>query len=249
MPFYKRKVAMFEALNNPYLVTISKAQAPDDNNLNIIGNVYNGLEMKHYPFSAKSRGYLLFVGTLQRKKGPHVAIKVAKRLGLPLILAAKLDPKHKTFFNEKIKPELGGNIRWIGEVTEEYRNKLMSHAMALLSPVLWEEPFGLTLIEAMSTGCPVISYKRGSTPEIIQHGKTGFIVTSLQDMANIVAKIPKIDRTYCREYSLANFSAQHMTQEYENIYKKVIEEQRLKDERMKKESTVIKRNTVIAGNG
>ncbi len=213
---------LFETLNRPYIVTISKAQGQAVPGLNHAGTVYNGLNMKNYPFSREHDGYLLFVGRISMEKGVHRAIEVAQFLDLPLIIAAKLDPADKAYYKEYIEPRLSEQIQWIGEVDEQERNHLMSRAMAFLHPITWPEPFGLVMIEAMACGCPVIGMNLGSVPEIIKHGKTGFVANNINEMIEYVGMIDKIDRDKCRRYSLANFGVQKMTDGYEAIYNKIL---------------------------
>lgn len=204
-------------------VSISKAQAKPAPNLNWVGNVYNGLPMKDFPFSATHDGYLLYCGRLSMEKGAHIAINVAQSLNLPLIMAAKLDFLDMPFFQEYIGHRLSSDIRWVGEVDDIERNRLMSKARCLLHPITWPEPFGLTMIEAMACGCPVIAINKGSIPEVIKNKKTGFVVENDEEMADAVDKIKNIDRKFCREYALENFSAERMTSDYEKIYEKLLQ--------------------------
>lgn len=222
---------LYKEFKRPYQVAISKSlQAAQPPELNYAGVVYNGLSMEHYPFKEEPGKYLLFVGRICREKGTHLAIKVAKRLNLPLIIAAKIEQveQDKRYYRELIKPELGGDITWIGEVDEAKRNELMAGALCLLHPITWPEPFGLTLIETMACGTPVVAFRKGSIPEIIEHGKTGFVVDKLNQMVGAVQQLGTIDRAYCREYALKTFNAQTMTDGYEAIYKKVIMDSQLK---------------------
>ncbi len=213
---------IFSTLRKPYLITISKSQSQTAPNLNYIGTVYNGLNMEIYPFSETHDGYLLFVGRISIEKGVHIAIEAAQILDMPLIIAAKLDAIDKPYFHEYVEPWLSRQIRWIGEVNEQTRNRLMSKAAALLHPATWREPFGLTLVEAMACGCPVLAFNRGSAPEIIQNGKTGFVVQDLDEMLMAFDNLGTIDRAYCRRYALGNFNAQKMADGYEKIYQKIL---------------------------
>ncbi len=133
-----------------------------------------------------------------------------------------MDPVQKKYFNTYIAPRLSDQIRWVGEVDETQRNKLMSEALCLLHPVTWPEPFGLAMIEAMSCGCPVVAFNKGSIPEIVEHGKSGFVVTTTSEMIKAIKHIVKIDRYYCRAYALKKFTAERMVDEYENIYYKIL---------------------------
>lgn len=213
---------LYRSLRNPYLVSISNSQTEPAPDLHWAGNVYNGLSMERYPFSAEHDGYLLFVGRIAMEKGVHFAIQVAQDLDVPLIIAAKLDKVDKPYFKEYIEEHLSERIQWIGEVDEEERNKLMSRAMAFLHPVTWREPFGLTLIESMACGTPVVAFDLGAIPEVIVDGRTGFVVHTVEEMFDAVSMIDTIDRAECRRHALQNFSAHKMADGYEEIYQKIL---------------------------
>lgn len=224
--FSQEMQELFSTLTRPNIVTISQKQAQlGPKKLNHAGTVYNGLDMEDYPFSNQHNGYLLFVGRITIEKGVHHAIKAAEMLDLPLIIAAKLEQNFQPdveYFNKFVKPKLSKKIKWIGEVDENKRNELMSKALCMLHPVTWPEPFGLTLIESMACGCPVVAFNLGSIPEIIDNGRTGFIVSDVKGIISAISKINKISRADCRSHALAKFSAKTMTDNYEKIYYKVL---------------------------
>ncbi|SRR5258708_8207100 len=226
-PFLEEVHELYTTLTNPNIVTISQKQAQmAPNGINHAGTIYHGLNMNHYPFSQKHDGYLLFVGRITLEKGVHFAIEVARKLGLSLIIAAKLEEGFEAdvaYFKRCVKPYLTDKIRWIGETNEEERNKLMSKAMAFLHPVTWPEPFGLTLIESMACGTPVIAMDQGSIPEIIQNGKTGFVVQTVDEMVESVKKVDTISRWYCRQYALERFSGRRMAQQYVQLYSQILQ--------------------------
>jgi glycosyltransferase involved in cell wall biosynthesis len=213
---------LFQKLSRVHAVSISKAQGKAFPKKIHMGTVYHGLHLQEFPFSATHDGYLLFVGRISLDKGTHHAIKVAQLLDLPLIIAAKLDKHDLTYFHEYVAPYLSDTIQYIGEVDEARRNDLMSKAMCLLHPITFSEPFGLTLIEAMACGCPVIAIARGSIPELVKNRKTGYVVRDVQEMIEAVKRVPRISREQCREYSLTNFSADRMIDEYVAIYNKIL---------------------------
>lgn len=213
---------IFQMLKKPHIVTISQAQARYAPGINHAGTVHNGLNMEHYPFSDTHENYLLYVGRIALEKGVHYAIETAIHLDLRLIIAAKLEPMDRPYFQEYIEPFLSETIEWIGEVDEEERNRLMSKAMCFLHPVTWHEPFGLTLIEAMACGCPVVAFAKGSIPEIVVHGKTGFVVSTVEEMIDAVERINIIERRECREHVLKNFNAEKMAEGYEEIYRTIL---------------------------
>ncbi|MCR4324060.1 MAG: glycosyltransferase family 4 protein [Candidatus Curtissbacteria bacterium] len=207
----------------PY-VSISRAQRVNGPPLKWVANIYHGIDVKKFPFGPKPKDYLLFVGRMSLEKGAHIAIDIANAVGKELIMAAKLDKIDFDYFNKYVAPRLSSsNVRWLGEVEENERNKLMSEALCLLHPVTWREPFGLTLIEAMATGCPVIAYKRGSIPEIIVNKKTGFIVEKEKEMIKAIRNVKSIKRRDCRSHVEKKFSIKKMVDSYENLYTKLVE--------------------------
>jgi glycosyltransferase involved in cell wall biosynthesis len=171
---------------------------------------------------------MLYVGRLSQEKGVHYAIEVARYLGIKLILAATLHDADRSYFEECIKPRLNDKIEWIGEVNQDLRNKLMAGARCFIHAATYQEPFGLTLIEAMATGCPVVAFNAGSIPEIIEHGKTGYVVNNLDQMIEAVQQIDTIDRAYCRERVLTNFNAAQMADGYERLFRKSLAAKYLK---------------------
>jgi glycosyltransferase involved in cell wall biosynthesis len=221
-PFTPEMRRSFRTLRKPYIATISKSQGAPAPDLHHAGTVYNGLPMNDYPFSATHDGYLLFVGRICMEKGTHLAIEVAQQLDLPLIIAAKLEPVDRMYFREYVEPYLSDQIKWIGEVTTEERNNLMSRALCFLHPITWPEPFGLTLIEAMACGCPVIAFDKGSIPEIVRDGETGFVVRDIEGMLDAIEDIEEIDREHCRDYSRGAFNEKVMADGYEEVYRKIL---------------------------
>jgi glycosyltransferase involved in cell wall biosynthesis len=220
-PFTVENRRLFQTLRNPGIVSISNAQAFPAPNINHLGTVYNGLALSDSPFGEVADDYLLFVGRISMEKGVHLAIEVAQELDKRLIIAAKVENVDRPYFKEYVEPWLSERIEWIGEVDEEKRNELMSKALCFLHPVTWREPFGLTLIEAMACGCPVVAMNRGSIPEVIQNGVTGYVVEDVEGMIAAVEGIGNIDRKACRDHALANFSVEKMADGYEAIYEKL----------------------------
>ena len=221
--FNAQNKKLFQSMQGPHIVTISESQMYSLPSLNHAGTVYNGLPMEHYPFGAEMGEYLLFVGRISMEKGTHIAIDVAQQLDLPLVIAAKVDDHDIGYFKEYVEPRLSDRIQWIGEVNEEERNKLMMNARCFLHPITWREPFGLVLIEALATGCPVVAFDKGSIPEIIDTGVTGYVVQDLDTMIEAVENIGAIDRAECRKRALNNFSAKRMADGYEAVYRKILE--------------------------
>src|SRR3989344_6083607 len=226
-PFTPENKKLYQSLKKPNVVTISKEQF-SVSDINHAGTVYNGLPMEHYPFGKTPGKYLLFVGRISMEKGVHFAIEAAEVLDLPLIIAAKLETVDVPYFREYVEPRLSEHIRWVGQVDESERNKLMSEALCFLHPVTWPEPFGLAMIEAMACGCPVIAFNLGSIPEIVAHSKTGFVVSTTLEMSKAVKNIKQINRLECRKYSLENFSGERMVDNYEKIYYQIVNQNNVK---------------------
>lgn len=220
---------LFQECQNVNYVAISEAQRRDYPEIPIADVIHNGLELDKLPFGEypSSDGYLLYVGRITPIKGTHTAIKVAKELGMPLVIAAMLDESSRyvmDYYEAEVKPHLDGNqVRYIGEVTEEERNELMANATAMVHPVAWPEPFGLTLIESMACGCPVVAFDQGSIPELVKPGTSGFITQDVDGMIAAVRKIASIDRRKCREYALENFNADKMVDKYENLLYRIVD--------------------------
>lgn len=214
---------IYAYLYEQFLVPISESQKKTAPGLGYTEVVYNGLDFTGYPFTQSYQDYLLYVGRIAPQKGVHFAIETAQKTNLPLIIAAKYEEAlHKDYFANKIKPHLKGKIQWVGEVNEKIRNELFSHALASLHPVTWPEPFGLTLIEAMRCGSPVIAFNKGSIPEVVKNNKTGYVVNSVDEMVSAVAKLHKIDRRNCYQHAVKHFTAKQMTDGYEAIYNRAI---------------------------
>lgn len=221
--FSRENRKLFQTLRGAHVVTISNSQVYAAPGMNHAGTVYNGLPMDDYPFDDTPENYLLYVGRISLEKGVHFAIDVAQALDMPLIIAAKLEPHDEPYYRQYIQPMLSERIQWIGEVNADERNKLMTKAKCFLHPLTWREPFGLTLIEAMACGCPVVAFDKGSIPEVIKTGVTGHVVQDLESMIDAVDAIGEIDRAACRAHVLENFNERKMADGYEAVYTKILE--------------------------
>ncbi|HKP46618.1 MAG TPA: glycosyltransferase family 4 protein [Pyrinomonadaceae bacterium] len=167
---------------------------------------------------------LVFLGRLERCKGAHSAIAVARRLNRRLIIAGNISnlPEEKLYFQQEIKPNIDGElISYIGPVNNEQKNRLLGEAAAMLLPIEWEEPFPIVLPESMLCGTPVIAFRRGGVPEGIDHGRTGFVCDNQVEMAELVLRLNEIDRRACRQEAEARYSAEAITDCYENLYREV----------------------------
>lgn len=189
------------------------------------GAVYNGIDVKSFPFRANKEDHLLFLSRIAPEKGTHLAIEVARKLGIPLLIAGKVDRVDREYFRTQVEPLVDGDkVRYVGEVTREETKRLMAEARALLMPIVWEEPFGLVMVEAMAAGTPVVAFRRGAAPELIADGETGFLVPSgdVDAMAAAVQRVASIDPIRCRQHVQANFDVSQMVDNYVATYKRLL---------------------------
>ena len=201
------------------VVSISNAQRTPLPQANWAGTVYHGIPKDLYSLHDRPGSYLAFLGRISPEKCPDHAIEVAKRVGMPLRIAAKVDPADHAYFKEKIERLLDHPlVEYVGEINDAEKNDFLGEAAALLCPYDWPEPFGLVLIEAMACGTPVLAYRQGSIPEIIDHGVTGYICDNVGEMAQTIAGLSLIDRRRCREIFEKRFTVERMVRDYLAIY-------------------------------
>jgi glycosyltransferase involved in cell wall biosynthesis len=184
--------------------------------------VYNGIDIKKFPFGEKPKNFFLWAGRISPAKGTHTAVEIAEKLGLNLLIGGQLQPMYKDYFEKKIKPRLSRKIKYIGELTQKQLAKLYKEAKALIYPIEWEEPFGLVVVESMACGTPVIAFERGSMMEVIKNGKTGFVVKDAKGAIQAVRKINGIKRADCRRWVEENFTIEKMVSNYEKVYNEII---------------------------
>jgi glycosyltransferase involved in cell wall biosynthesis len=207
-------------------VSISDSQRRNDLGLNYVATVYNGIDPATYEFHAQPDNppYLAFLGRISPEKGPQLAIEIAKRTGWHLKIAGKVDRADREFYEKEVKPLIDGEqIVYLGEANHAQKSVIMGGAVATLCPLTWEEPFGLVMPESMVCGTPVIAIARGSAPELIVDGKTGFLCKDLEECVKAVDRVSEIDRRACREHVEKNFSALRMVSGYEAVYRKLLE--------------------------
>ena len=206
----------------PY-VSISKAQRQIK--LNYVATVYNGIETNDYPFVAQPQEpqYLAFLGRFSPEKGPQQAIAIAKQTGWRLKMAGKVDTADSRFFQQEILPHIDGQqIEYLGEINHAQKAELLGNAAVTLFPINWQEPFGLVMIESMATGTPVIAINLGSVSEVIVQGETGFCCQNYEEMATMIPAALALNRQACRQHIENNFSVNQMVNEYEAVYKQII---------------------------
>lgn len=189
--------------------------------LDYIATVYNGIDKDQFTLNENQRDYLLYFGRIHPDKGTWEAIQIAKKAKMKLIISGIVQDER--YFKEKIEPDLNtDDILFIGSSGPEKRNKLMGEALALLHPINFNEPFGLSVAEAMFCGTPVIAFNRGSMPELIEDGKTGFLVYTVDEAVDKIHETEGISRAYCREWAERHFSKEMMVENYISVYKKIL---------------------------
>ena len=206
------------------LVSISDAQRRPVQDLALAwaGTVHHGLPLDTYPVGSGRGGYLAFLGRISPEKRPDLAIRAARRAGLPLRIAAKVDAVDRAYFEQEIEPLLADPlVEYVGEIGDAEKPAFLGEAAALLFPIDWPEPFGLVMIEALACGTPVIARRCGSVPEVIAPGCTGFIADTVDDLAQAIRRLDRIDRAACRRDAEARFSVARMADGYESVYERL----------------------------
>jgi glycosyltransferase involved in cell wall biosynthesis len=221
--------AFYSVFGELPLVAISNDQRNYLQNVNWVGTVHHGLPRNLLPFVRKpSGGYLAFLGRISPEKRPDLAIEIAVRAGMTLKIAAKIDRVDRAYWEEKIKPmvDANANVEFIGEINEAEKGKFLGDAYATLFPIDWPEPFGLVIIESMACGTPVIAFPRGSVPEILETGVSGFIVDSVEQAVAAVERVMTLDRAQVRAAFERRFTVERMTRDYLRIYRSILADRR-----------------------
>jgi len=230
----KDRIWVYKKLNSK-LVSISFNQRKPAKDLNYVANIYNGININSFSFNPRPKNYFCWVGELSPRKGIYEVIDIARRTKINLILAGRIPPpeqkKDYFFFKKHIEKKLNkNNIKYVGELNEKKLKNVYKNAIAFLYPLQWEEPFGLTVIESMACGTPVIAFKRGSMEEVIENKKTGFVIppfkkkmVNYKEFIEAIKKVNKISRKDCRKWVEERFSKERMVSDYEKLYYKVLE--------------------------
>jgi glycosyltransferase involved in cell wall biosynthesis len=209
-------------------ISFSLAQRKATPELNWIGNVYHGVDTNIFSFNQKPEDYFLFLGRITEEKGVHLAIEAAQKAGVKLLIAGRSYPT-EGYWHEKIEKHIDGkNIRYVGEADFKTKIELYKNAKAVLFPTQYDEVFGLVMIEAMACGTPIIGWDKGSVSEIINHGKTGFVIKSVPEMIKAITVIDAISREETRKRAEMYFSIKKMVEGYTKIYTRIIEEKKYK---------------------
>ncbi len=213
-------LAVYKRYNSTgYYVSISNADRSPE--LNYLTTVYNGINSNEFTYRPVPDDYLLFFGRIHHDKGVYESIQIAKQSGRKLIISGLIQDKH--YFDQKVKPFINdNNIIYVGNSGPVERDKLLGGAFALLHPVNFDEPFGLSVAEAMFCGTPVIAFNRGSMPELVLNGKTGYLVNTVEEAIEAMGKVSSINREYCRQWAQSQFSREVMVDKYLEVYQKIL---------------------------
>jgi glycosyltransferase involved in cell wall biosynthesis len=213
---------LFREFNEMNLVSISDAQRKPMRWANWVATVHHGIPMRSFTPREQLGGYLAFLGRISPEKGVAQAIEIATRAEMPIRIAAKIDAADREYFEAEIRKLFDHPlVEFIGEIGEKEKSAFLGNARALLFPIDWPEPFGLVMIEAMACGTPVIAYRRGSVPEIVVEGVTGFLVDGLADAVRAVQRAGKFDRGICRRVAEQRFGVERMCRDYLSAYERM----------------------------
>jgi glycosyltransferase involved in cell wall biosynthesis len=206
------------------LVSISDDQRTPLPDASWCGTVYHGLPADSFRFYPDEGSYLVYLGRLSPEKRVDRAIDIAKRVGMPLKIAAKIYPEERDYYHETLEPLIAKTpcVEYVGEIGHAEKNELLGKAAALIFPIAWPEPFGLVMIEAMACGTPVIAWRRGSVPEVVDDGVTGFIVESIEAAVDAVGRLDQLSRAQCRAVFERRFDAARMARDYVEVYERVM---------------------------
>jgi len=214
---------VYETFADVPVVSISDAQRAPLPQANYVATVHHGIPERLLPPGFGRAGYLAFLGRISPEKAPDAAIRIAYAAGMPIKIAAKVDQVDEAYFAERIEPLLGQpHVEFVGEIGEERKAEFLGEAAALLFPIAWREPFGLAMIEAMACGTPVIAFRNGSVPEVVEDGVTGFIVGGETEAVAATKRLNRLDRARIRRVFERRFTACRMAEDYLRIYRELV---------------------------
>jgi glycosyltransferase involved in cell wall biosynthesis len=214
----------FGAVSPPvHLIAISQAQAADNEELSYAGIVHNGVDLALHPWRKEKDDFVVFLGRSNREKGPELAVEVAKRAGVPLVMMVKRSEDHeRAHWEREVEPRLTGTEEIIFDAPHDQKVELLGRARASLVPIQWPEPFGLVMIESMACGTPVIAMPRGAAPEVVVDGVTGILAPTVDDMVAAIAHVDELSPSACREHVAEHFSGEAMVASTERVLEQVV---------------------------
>lgn len=226
-------VTTIHGFSSPKILPVYKAYNPDNfyvsisesdrsPELDYMTTVYHGIDLDLFSFNSEPGDYLLYFGRIHPDKGTYAAIQIARRFGMKLIIAGII--QDESYYNTQVLPYIDeAHITYVGSVGPDLRNELLRGAFALLHPIYFNEPFGLSVVESMACGTPVIAFNRGSMPEVIKEGQTGFLVNNIDEAVDKLKAIPGLERSECRRWVQERFSKERMVSDYISVYDTIIE--------------------------
>ncbi len=222
-PFNADLIGLYRALSRRLpVVAISRHQASTASGVPIAAVIHHGVGVADFPVGGGGGGYALFLGRMHPGKAPHVAAHIARRAGLPLRIAAKMrEPEERAYFDAMVRPLLGGEVTYVGEVDRRTKLELLAGADCLLNPIAWPEPFGMVMIEALACGTPVLATPWGAAPEIVEDGAVGFVRSTEAGLVQAIGRVHEIDRATCRSHVEENFSVESMVAKHVELYERV----------------------------
>ena len=204
------------------LVAISENQRRSAADLNWVGTVHNAIDVSTFPFRDRKDDYVLFLGRFHETKGPHLAIDAARAAGVRIVLAGKCaEQPEQEFYEAEIAPRLGPDAEYVGDADSEEKRRLLAGARCLVFPILWDEPFGMVMVEAMACGTPVVAFPNGSVPEVVVDGRTGIVVEREAELAGAIERARGLDPADCRRHAEESFGIEAMAAGYEEVYRAV----------------------------
>ena len=220
-PFSRTMNAVYgAAVPRVGLVAISHSHAASTH-LPVDAVVHHGINVDDYPFGAGDGGYVALLGRMAANKGVHRAIAVAKTAGVRLKIAAKMrEPHEHAYFDEFVRPHLGDDVIYLGEVDADGKREVLASATALLNPISWREPFGMAMLESLACGTPVVGSPQGAAPEIVEHGVTGYLGDSDAELINGLLSLDRLDRKVCRDHARERFSVERMVEGYVEVFER-----------------------------
>jgi glycosyltransferase involved in cell wall biosynthesis len=205
-----------------HLVAISEYQRSRAPELPWAGVVHNAIPVDEYPLRTDKEDFCLFLGRINGEKAPDLAIEAARAAGRRIVLAAKCsEPDERRYFDERVRPLLGEDAEWLGTAGTEEKKDLLARAACLVFPIQWEEPFGLVMVEAMACGTPVVALRRGSVPEVVADGVSGFVRDRLEELPEAIERVGELDPAACRRQVAGRFDVPTMADGYERVYRRL----------------------------
>ncbi|HEY5153966.1 MAG TPA: glycosyltransferase, partial [Acidimicrobiales bacterium] len=223
-PFDHELLSLYRAISPRVpIIAISHDQACRAGDVPIAAVIHHGLDLEVFPVGRGDGGYFMYLGRMAEAKGARRAALVARRAGVPLMIAAKMrEPAERHYFEREVRPLLGAGVTYLGEVGGAEKLELLGGARALLNPIEWPEPFGLVMIEALACGTPVLAFPNGSAPEIVDHGVTGFLCRNAADMETALGRVDQLDRSACRRAVERSFSTTRMVQQHLELFTRLL---------------------------